>query len=135
LYTVYLSPPRLARIHNFSKSNFLRVSSRHLYLKFNLLAAGQTEKRQETQKRRVSLTTEYAQSGIGPVSGVHSIMMEKLAQPGEGGGAHPPPFTMSTITYKVVVYAPAVRADTLTLFLLYTNIYSVGLTWPLTILF
>jgi hypothetical protein len=45
-----------------------------------------------------------------PFSGVHSIMMEKLAQAGEGGGARPPPFTIpvyhDTITYKVVVYAP-----------------------------
>jgi hypothetical protein len=55
-------------------------------------------------------------------------MMEKLAQPGEVGGVLPPPFTMSTITYKVVVYAPAERADTLTLFLLYPFLYSVGLT-------
>ncbi len=37
-------------------------------------------------------------------SSVHSIMMEKLAQPGEGEGARPPPFTISTITDKVVVY-------------------------------
>jgi hypothetical protein len=65
-----------------------------------------------------------------PLSGVHSIMMEKLAQAGEGGGvhAHPPPrptFTISTITSKVVVYAPAERADTLPLFLLYPYKYSV----------
>jgi hypothetical protein len=38
-------------------------------------------------------------------------MMEKLAQPGEGGGARPHPFTTSTITDKVVVYAPAEKAD------------------------
>jgi hypothetical protein len=50
--------------------------------------------------------------------------MEKLAQAGEGGG-RPPPFAISTITYKVVVYAPAKRADTLPLFLLYTYMYSV----------
>ncbi len=37
----------------------------------------------------------------------------KTAQPSEGGGARPPPFTISTITYKVVVYSPAERADTL----------------------
>ncbi len=42
-----------------------------------------------------------------------------------GGGALPPPFTISTITYKVVVYAPAERADTLPLFLLYPYVYSV----------
>jgi hypothetical protein len=42
------------------------------------------------------------------------------------GGARPPPLTLSTITYKVIVYAPAERADTLTLILLYPYIYSVG---------
>jgi hypothetical protein len=41
------------------------------------------------------------------------------------GGARPPPFTLSTITCKVVVYAPAERADTLSLFLLYAYLYSV----------
>ncbi len=55
-----------------------------------------------------------------PLSGVHSIMMEKSTQPGVGGGCRctPIPFTISTITYKVVVNAPAERADTLPLFLL-----------------
>jgi hypothetical protein len=43
-------------------------------------------------------------------------MMEKLAQLNEGGGRTPNPF----VTYKVAVYAPAKRADTLPLFLLYT---------------
>jgi hypothetical protein len=52
-------------------------------------------------------------------------MMEKSAQPGEGGGARPSPFTISTITYKVVVYAPAERADKLPLFLLYPFMSSV----------
>ncbi len=48
-----------------------------------------------------------------PLSGVHSIMMEKSAQPGkEGGGALPPPFTISAITCKVAVSAPAERANT-----------------------
>jgi hypothetical protein len=63
-----------------------------------------------------------------PLSGVHSIMMEKFAQDGEcggGGGACPPLFSISTIHYKVVVYAPAERADTLPLFLLYPYMYSV----------
>jgi len=46
--------------------------------------------------------------------------MVNSAQPGEGGGERDPPFTVSTITSKVVVYSPAERADTLTLFLLYT---------------
>ncbi len=35
------------------------------------------------------------------------------------GGARLPPFTIFTITYKVTVYAPAERADTLPLFHLY----------------
>ncbi len=37
----------------------------------------------------------------------------KTVQAGEGGGegARPPPFTISTVTYKVVVYAPAEMAD------------------------
>jgi hypothetical protein len=49
-----------------------------------------------------------------PLSGVHYIviMMEKSAQAGEGGGVRAYPFTMSTITYKIVVYAPAEWADT-----------------------
>jgi hypothetical protein len=52
-----------------------------------------------------------------PLSGVHFIKMEKLAQAGvRGGSAHPPPFTAFTISFKVAVYAPAVWADTLTLF-------------------
>jgi hypothetical protein len=50
--------------------------------------------------------------------------MEKLAQPGEGGGVLPPSFTKSTITYKVVVYAPAERAETIPLLLLYPYKYS-----------
>jgi hypothetical protein len=52
--------------------------------------------------------------------------MEKSAQAGEGGGASPPHFTISTITYKVVVFSPAERADTHPLFPLYTYTYSVG---------
>ncbi len=34
----------------------------------------------------VGVTTEFKQSGNGHFFVVHSIMMEKLAQPGEGGG-------------------------------------------------
>ncbi len=44
-----------------------------------------------------------------------SIMMVKSAQPGEGGGC----------TSKVVEYAPAERANTLTLLFLYPYMYSV----------
>jgi hypothetical protein len=38
------------------------------------------------------------------------------------GGACPAPFIISIIMYKVVVYAPAERVDTLALFLLYPYI-------------
>ncbi len=40
----------------------------------------------------------------------------------------PPPFTLSTITSKVVVYASAERSDNLPLFLLYPYMYSVAPT-------
>ncbi len=57
------------------------------------------------------------------ISGVHPITMEKSALAGEAwaGGAHcrPTPFLPFTITYKVAVYAPAERTDTLSLFHLY----------------
>ncbi len=33
-------------------------------------------------------------------------MVEKSAQPGEGGVARPPPFNISTITYEIVLYTP-----------------------------
>ncbi len=53
------------------------------------------------------------------ISGVHSIMMEKSALTREVGVARLPTFTLFTITYKVAVYTPDERADTLTLFHLY----------------
>jgi hypothetical protein len=67
-----------------------------------------------------------------PLSGICSIMMEKLGQAGESGGARPSPFSTSTITYKVVVYAPAEMADALPLFLLYPYMYSVPMFIPQT---
>jgi hypothetical protein len=54
-----------------------------------------------------------------PISGVHSIMMEKSALTGEGGGCRPIPFHSITIMNKVAVYAPAERVDILHLFHLY----------------
>ncbi len=70
-----------------------------------------------------------------PVSGVHSIMMVKSAPClVKVGDARPPPFTLSTITSKVVVHAvpstPAERADKLPLFLLYPYMYSVAESIP-----
>jgi hypothetical protein len=38
-----------------------------------------------------------------PLSGVHSIMIEKLAQAVEGGGVHAQSLSLFTITYKVAV--------------------------------
>ncbi len=45
-------------------------------------------------------------------------MMEKSALAGEGGGA-PTPFQSITITYKVAMYDPPDRVDTLPVFHLY----------------
>ncbi len=48
-----------------------------------------------------------------PLYGAYSKKMVKSAQSGDGGGgARPPPFTLSTITSKVVLYDPAMRAET-----------------------
>jgi hypothetical protein len=56
------------------------------------------------------------------------IIMEISALPDEGGGARPPPFTISAITYTFVVYAPAERANTVhPPYLLYPYMYSVEL--------
>jgi len=56
--------------------------------------------------------------------------VEKFAPAGWGGGGgvnnHHLSLHISTITYKVVVYAPIERADTLRLFLLYPYKYSVA---------
>jgi len=67
-----------------------------------------------------------------PFSGVYSIMMVKSAQPAESGVARSPPFTLSTITSKVVVYASAERAQYTPLFLIYPYMYSVGPPPPTT---
>jgi hypothetical protein len=50
-------------------------------------------------------------------------MMEKSAQPGEGGGCTPPP--LSLYLYNLVVYTPAEREDTFPIFLLNSYMYSV----------
>ena len=60
-------------------------------------------------------------------------MRVKLALAGEGGGARPPPLITFTITSKVAVYAPAEWADTLTLFHLYENMYSVDTTQSISV--
>ncbi len=72
-------------------------------------------------------STEYTQSGNGRFSGVHSIVMEKSALAGEVRGACPSSFTLFSITYKVAVYAPAERADPLSVFHIYPYMFSVVL--------
>jgi hypothetical protein len=70
--------------------------------------------------------TEYKQSGNCHFLAYIPVTLEKLAQLGEGGGVHYyPPVTISTIMFKVVVYAPAERADTLPLFPLPLNLLCV----------
>ncbi len=68
----------------------------------------------------VSITEYTHTEWQRPLSGVHSILIEKLA--GEGGGCTPTPLTLFTITYKVALYAPAQRTDTLTLLHLYSYV-------------
>ncbi len=69
--------------------------------------------------------TEYTQSGDCRFPVVHPIMMEKSALAGEGGGCTPTPFQPITITFKVAVYSPTERADTLPVCHLYLYMYSV----------
>ncbi len=55
-----------------------------------------------------------------PLSRVHSIMMVNSAQSGEGGRCTPSPFhSIYHHQQSCGVYAPAKKADTLLLFLLY----------------
>ncbi len=78
--------------------------------------------------------------GGGYTHRVHRVMMaafwrtfhhEGKISPGWcGRGARPTPFTTFTKTSKVLVYAPAEWADTLTLFHLYQYVYSVGTPTP-----
>jgi hypothetical protein len=67
--------------------------------------------------------TEYKQSGNGHIW--FTFHHDGNISSDEGGRCTPTPFTISTITYKDVVYAPAERAATLALFLLYPFKYSV----------
>ncbi len=46
-----------------------------------------------------------------PLSGVQSIMRVKSAQAGEGGGNTLTPFPISTITYKIIVFATQLRGQ------------------------
>ncbi len=106
------SPSPEKELYNFCLIHLspARVNS-HKCLGINLLATcGRQNMVWYLYRHRVHRQWQW------PLTGVHSFMMEKSAEPGEGRGARPPPFTLSTITSKVVVYAPAVRADTLPYF-------------------
>ncbi len=73
-------------------------------------------------------TREYKQTGNGHF--LAYIPWVNLAQPSTGGGgARHPPFTLSTISNKVVVYAPAKRAGILLLFLLYPFLLCGWILW------
>jgi len=61
-----------------------------------------------------------------PLSSVHSIMMENLAQPGEGGGARPSPFTISSITCKVAEYTLHLRGQIHSPYFYSTSICTTG---------
>ncbi len=76
-------------------------------------------------KPRCCSEAQITQSGNGHLLAYTRV---KSAQAVEGGGctpSRPPPFTISTITYKVVVCAPAEREDTPPVFLFYRFMYSV----------
>jgi hypothetical protein len=80
---------------------------------------------------RLLPSTEYTE-WQWPLSGVHSIMMEKLAQAYEAGGCTPSPchYIYHQVQSCGVPYAPAEKAGTLLLFLLYPSIYLVSTLRP-----
>jgi hypothetical protein len=56
------------------------------------------------------LPTEYTQSGNDHFHSVHSIMMEKLAQPDEGGGCTPTPTPLHSIYHHLHVCLSSICA-------------------------
>ncbi len=52
---------------------------------------GEENRTEEPQSNKYRVHTEWQP----PLFGVHSIMMEKLAQAGDGGGVRPPPFIIA----------------------------------------
>jgi hypothetical protein len=99
------------------------TTPKHLSETFNQLTADSASPLVVISCHRVHTVWQW------PFSGVHSIMMEKLAQPGAGEGCTPTSLHISTIMYKVLVYSPAEREDTLPLFLLHPYMYSVSATY------
>ncbi len=72
--------------------------------------------------------TEYAQSGNSRFLAYIPSWWKNLAWLGRVGGSRQPSFTLFPIMYKVVVYPPAERADTLPVFHLYPMYASPQLT-------
>jgi hypothetical protein len=82
-------------------------------------------------KTIVSSTEYRTQEWKLPISGLHSIMMEKSALAGEGGGCTPLPFHSSNPhVQSFAVYTPAERADTLNLFHLYCSLLRIRDVYP-----
>jgi len=78
-----------------------------------------------TPSLTITFIPQSTQSGNGRFLAYTFHHDGKSALAGEDGGARPSSFTLSTIMYKVAVYTPAERADTLTLFHVYHYRYSV----------
>ncbi len=73
----------------------------------------------------LGVTTDSQSTQSGHFLGYISSRWKNLPRLVRARGARPPVLNISTITYKVAVYAPIERADTPPLFLLYPNMYSV----------
>ncbi len=85
-----------------------RINGNAFMLASPQIHSSQKGNRVKERKKREGAYTEWQR----PLSGIHSIMMEKLTQAGEVRGvARPSPFTISTLTYKVVVYTLLLRGQ------------------------
>ncbi len=59
-----------------------------------------------------------------PISVVYSIMMEKSALAGEGGGARPPPFALITLAYTKLKCTLQLRGQIYSVFHLYCSMWN-----------
>ncbi len=96
----------------------------YLYSTFDFIQGERGFLQRHFQTITIVYSTEYTE-WQWPLSAAHSIMMKNQPSLVKVVGARLPPFTISTITFKVVMYAPAERADKLPLFLLCPHMYSV----------
>jgi hypothetical protein len=72
---------------------------------------GELTDKRDALDQSTGKTTEYRQSGNDHF--LATFPHDRKVSPGWWGGRHAnPPFTITTITYKVAVYAPAERANT-----------------------